>query len=408
MLGTPQPGVGNRESGFHRDSKRVRHSGVATPESALVESRIPNPESRLGVDLVSEYHAFVALEPEWNDAVERAHIPHPFLRHEWVRTWWDSFGTNHHLHILVVRDNERIVAIAPLMRESATVYGVPVRRLALLANDHTPRTDFIVVERAEEAYRTIWNSLLDDADRWEVVQLTQLPRASKTLDVMSKLAAAEGLAVGTWHSSDSPYLELVGTWDQYWASLPSKFRSNIRNRMARLARMGDVGLEILRDRTAIEAACDDAWRLEASGWKQQEGTSICADTAVHRFYTLLAERAAEREWLRLLFLTVGGRRIAVSYGACYDGRLFLFKTGYDPEYHTCSPFKLLTYLATEDAFANGLREVDFLGESEPWKQEWTPSTRGHDWLFIFSNTRRARLLHSIKFQMAPELKKWRA
>ena len=178
--------------------------------------------------------------------------------------------------------------------------------------------------------------------------------------------------------------------------------------MSRAAQMGDVALEILRDRTSIEAACDDAWRLEASGWKQNEGTSICSDPAVHRFYTLLAERAAEREWLRLLFLTVGGRRIAVSYGACYDGRLFLFKTGYDPEYHTCSPFKLLTYFATQDAFANGVREVDFLGESEPWKQEWTPATRGHDWLFIFSNTRRARLLHSIKFQMAPELKKWRA
>jgi CelD/BcsL family acetyltransferase involved in cellulose biosynthesis len=178
--------------------------------------------------------------------------------------------------------------------------------------------------------------------------------------------------------------------------------------MSRLTKMGDVALEILRDRTAIDAACDDAWRLEASGWKEKEGTSICSDPAVHRFYTLLAERATERDWLRLLFLTVGGRRIAVSYGACYDGRLFLFKTGYDPEYHACSPFKLLTYFATQDAFANGLREVDFLGESEAWKQEWTPATRGHDWLFIFSRTRRARLLHSIKFQMAPELKKWRA
>ena len=178
--------------------------------------------------------------------------------------------------------------------------------------------------------------------------------------------------------------------------------------MSRLTRMGEVALEVLGDRPAIAAACDDAWRLEASGWKQNEGTSIRSDPAVHRFYTLLAERGTEREWLRLLFLTVGGRRIAVSYGACYDGRLFLFKTGYDPEYHTCSPFKLLTYFAAQDAFATGLREVDFLGESEPWKQEWTPATRGHDWLFIFSNSRRARLLHSIKFQMAPELKKWRA
>jgi len=129
---------------------------------------------------------------------------------------------------------------------------------------------------------------------------------------------------------------------------------------------------------------------------------------VRKFYTLLAERAAACGWLRLVFLTVGGRRIAVSYGAIYEDRLFLFKTGYDREFHTCSPFKLLTYFAAQEGFARGLREVDFLGDTEPWKQEWTPASRGHDWLFLFSNSRRARLLHSIKFQMAPELKKWRA
>ena len=30
------------------------------------------------------------------------------------------------------------------------------------------------------------------------------------------------------------------------------------------------------------------------------------------------------------------------------------------------------------------------------------------WLFVFGDNRRARLLHSIKFQWLPELKRWRA
>ena len=359
-------------------------------------------------DIVTSYDAFVALEAEWNEAVERAPVPHPFLRHEWVRTWWDSFGGNRQLHIVVVREDDRIVAIAPLMRESAIVYGLPVRRLALLANDHTPRTDFVFAGRPDESCRAIWNALRQELGQWDVLQLTQLPKGSMTLATLSQLAAAEGLPTGTWKSSDSPYLELAGTWESYWASLSSKFRSNVRNRLTRLTQIGEPGLEILADRAAIEAACADAWRLEASGWKDQEGTSICSDASVQTFYTLLAERAADRGWLRLLFLTVGGKRIAVSYSAIYDDRLFLFKTGYDREFHTCSPFKLLTYFAAQEGYARGLREIDFLGDTEPWKQEWTEAARGHDWLFIFSNTRRARLLHSIKFQMAPEIKKWRA
>jgi CelD/BcsL family acetyltransferase involved in cellulose biosynthesis len=371
----------------------------------------------VSTEVVADYSAFLALETEWNDAVERAQVPHPFLRHEWIRTWWDAFGPSTRsaragqepeLHIIVVRDEGRITGIAPLMRESTTVYGLPVRRLALLANEHTPRIDFVIAGDAEETYRAIWNNLREEIDRWDILQLTQLHQSSPTMTAMSQCASAEGLPIGTWRSSDSPYIELAGTWDSYWASLPAKFRSNVRNRLTRLKQIGEPRLEVLTDKSAIADALAEAWRLEASGWKDQEGTSITANPAVQRFYTLLADRAVDQGWLRLLFLAVGDRRIAVSYSAVYDDRLFLIKTGHDREHHTCSPFKLLTYFAAQDGFARGLREIDFLGDTESWKQEWTPAARAHEWLFVFSHSRRARLLHSVKFQMAPEIRKWRA
>ena len=364
--------------------------------------------SHLRTEIVTDYAAFVALETEWNDTVTRAMVPHPFLRHEWMRTWWDTFGGSARLHIIVVRDATGIMAIAPLMRETTRMYGVPVTRVRLIQNDHTPRVDVIVAGRPDESYQAIWDGLRSGGESWDVLQLSQLLRTSPTMETVTRFAAADNLATGTWRSSDSPYLELAGSWDEYFASLSAKFRSNVRNRLSRLTKLGEPSLEVLRDRAAIEGGYADALRLEASGWKQQAGTSICSDPVVQRFYTSLTERATERGWLELLFLKVGDRRVATSYGSTYDGRLFLFKTGYDPEYAACSPFKLLTYFAIQHAYARGLREVDFLGDSEPWKLEWTTTARSHDWLFVFSDTRRARLLHSIKFQWVPELKRWRA
>ena len=386
---------------------------LTTSPGSIARDRIstpgpPIPDPAYRTEVVRDYSAFLTLETEWNEAVEHAQIPHPFLRHEWVRTWWDSFQGNRELHIIIVRDDERIVGIAPLMRESAIVYGLPVRRLTLLANDHTPRTEFVVAGHNDHTYRAIWSTLRKDIDQWDVLQLTQLTHTSPTMARIRHIAAAEGLPIGTWKSSDSPYLELAGNWDTYWASLPAKFRSNVRNRLTRLKQIGEPGLEILTDKASITAALEDAWRLEASGWKDREGTSICSDPAVQMFYTRLVERAADHGWLRLLFLTAGGKRIAVSYSAVYGGRLFLLKTGHDRDFHTCSPFKVLTYLAVQDSYARGLREIDFLGDTEPWKQEWTSAARAHEWLFVFSHSRRARLLHSLKFQMAPEIRKWRA
>ena len=370
----------------------------------------PTPGSpAYAIETVTDYERLVNLEAEWNDAVARAQIPHPFLRHEWVLAWWDAFVTPAmQLRVQVIRWNGRVTAIAPFIRDTANMYGIPIRRLRLIHNDHTPRTDIIVAEDADASYAAIWRTLRRDQELWDVLQLSQLQRDSRTLSVFRQFAASDGFATGTWPSSDSPYLRIAGSWDAYFNTLSAKFRSNFRNRVTRLQKVGGLSLEVLTGRDTVMAAAEDAWRLESSGWKREAGTAIVSDPAVHRFYTSLIDRGTREGWLQLLFLKVGDRRIAISYGACFGNRLFLFKTGYDPEFATGAPFKVLTSFALQKAFADGLGEVDFLGDAEPWKLEWTSASRGHDWLYLFGHTMRARLVHSIKFQCLPELKRWRA
>src|SRR6266508_2884089 len=160
------------------------------------------------VDVLTDERAFLALEAEWNEAVEHARIAHPFLRHEWLRTWWECFGDGCRLHTLVVRNAGRIVAIAPMLADTTRMYGMSVRRLRLLHNDHTPRTDFLISAQADESYRAIWHTLHQLQDAWDVVQLSQIPRESPTLATISALAAADGCCTGIWRSGDAPFLEL--------------------------------------------------------------------------------------------------------------------------------------------------------------------------------------------------------
>ena len=357
------------------------------------------------VELITEPADFLALATTWNEVVERARVPHPFLRHEWLRAWWECFGQTHQLHILTVKHQGRLCAIAPLISERTQMYGVPIRRLRLMHNDHTPRADFIVAEPANEPYQALWETLLHANTGWDVLQLGQLPDGSITRDRVRTLAACGGHATGVWSSSASPYLPLAGSWDAYAATLSSKFRQNLRNRLSRAAQLGDPMLEVLADPSEIREASADAMRLENSGWKDSEGTAIKSDPSVTRFYTLLTDRAGDCRWMQLLFFSIGGRRIAASLAAVYENRLFLLKTGYDPEFAKCSPFKLLTYFAIHHAIDAHFDEFDFLGDAEPWKLEWTRQTRAHDWLFVFSGTPRARLLHPIKFQFVPALKR---
>ena len=364
--------------------------------------------SAIAVDVINDYPSFVALEPRWNETVDRAGLTHPFLRHEWLRTWWDAFGEGRTLNVMVVRAGNRILGLAPLMLEKARMYRVPIRRIQFLHNDHTPKADVIVTERADEVYDAVWNTLQQSRSRWDVLQFSQLPSDSPTHAQIGRLSAMQGYPTSLWMSDASPYVELTSNWNAYLNSLGAKLRQNLRNRLNRLQKVGDTQLQMLSEPDAIRQARADALELEASGWKREAGTAIHSDPQVLRFYTELADRAGASGWLRLLFLTVNGQRIAASYASQYQGRLSFFKTGYDPEFAKYAPFKLLTYHTIRDGYTNGLREVDFLGDAEPWKLEWTSTIRPHDWLFVYGNTIRARLVHTAKCRVRPTLKRWLA
>jgi len=363
------------------------------------------PHDGWAVETVTDTDGFIRLESEWNDAVDRAGVTYPFLRHEWLRTWWDCFGAGRHLHVIIIRSQGRIAGIAPLLRDTAPMYGVPIRQLQLMHNDHVPRADFIVAGHDEDVHRAIWKELMAQHNHWDVLKFSQIPQESKTLEALSLLAAEDGCATGVWESGSSPYLEITGTWDEYFRGLTGKFRQNVRNRVSRLRRLGEPTLEVVTSGSAVQYACDDVVRLEASGWKRNAGTAISSDAAVDRFYRHLAPRSVDAGWLALLFLSVNGVRIAASYALRYQRRLFLCKTGYDPDFAASSPFKVLASLALRWAFDEGFTEVDFLGDPEPWKLEWTTKTRSHRWLFIFGKSGRARILHPVKFRVVPALKR---
>jgi len=355
----------------------------------------------LQVELVTDRASFLALEADWNLAVQQAGLPYPFLRHEWIRAWWECFGGDRELRIVLVRDGRGLVALAPLMLDRGKLYRVPVRRLEFLANIHTRLCDFVVTRRRAEACRALWACLLEQRD-WDVLQLRDLPEDSVVLEQMPDLARADGCPTGRWASHACPQVPLAGGWEGYLRGLRPKHRSNLRNRFRRLERMGAVERELVA--TADPGALDDALRIEALGWKGRAGTAVRSQPEAERFYRRLAEEASARGWLRLHFLRVGGRRIAFQYDLEYGDRIYVLKLGHDPEFAPYSPQNLLCALVLEDGFNRGLSSYEFLGKREPWKMDWARDARPLDWLFVFRNHARGRLLHGVKFRVLPWLR----
>lgn len=364
----------------------------------------PAAETRgLEVTVVSSFREMLGLEPLWNGLCERAGIDHPFLTHEWIRSWWECFGPDDGLRVLVLRDGGQPVGLVPLMADRTRTFGIELARLGFPWNAHTPRFDLLVPDRSDEAVEVLWRHLRD-LEGWDLLQLCQLPEESSVAHHLAERFARDGYLVGRWASSRSPYVSIEGDWKDYMASLSRKARGQVRNRLRNLRSQGEVELEVLDGSEGLEDALDEGFRLEAAAWKGDAGTAILSRPDSRAFYRILARRTAERGWLRLFFLKLDGRRIAFNYALVYRRILYCLKVGYEPELARSSPGNVLFFLALRDAFAQGLREFDFLGDAEPWKLHWTPEARSHHWLYVLRPTPRARLVHFLKFGLAPRLR----
>ena len=104
--------------------------------------------SAVSVDVVTDYDDVRRASSRSGTTPSIApECTHPFLRHEWLRTWWDCFGAGRRCTSWSSAPTAASRDRAADAR-AAQMYGMPVRRLRFLQNDHTPRADVIVAERA--------------------------------------------------------------------------------------------------------------------------------------------------------------------------------------------------------------------------------------------------------------------
>jgi CelD/BcsL family acetyltransferase involved in cellulose biosynthesis len=372
--------------------------------TATTLAQCPAPAPQIRVKTVRTYGEFLNLEPVWNRVVKAAGHDNPFLEFSWARTWWDCFGEGSELNVMVAWAGDEALAIAPLILTSTRMMGVPVRRLGFFYNSHVPRADFIIANRAPEAYRAIREHLFS-SQNWDVLQLCQVPTTSRSVREILGAAEHDGYPTGIWPSSDSPYVPLNGSWKDYMAGLAGKHRSNLRNRFKRLNAAGSVQAESVTTEPGLDDALQAGIQLEAAAWKGEQGTAISCSSSLQRFYSEFARRAAEQGWLRLNFLRAGDRRIAFDYSLEYNNHVFLLKQGYDPAYSAYSPSNLLLAMELEGLFGRQGARFDLLGDFAEWKRCWSRESSTHCWLYVFSKGPKGRWLHFVKFGLMPLAKR---
>jgi CelD/BcsL family acetyltransferase involved in cellulose biosynthesis len=355
--------------------------------------------------LLAERRPFDSIDPATWDRLAAANPwATPFSRWAVHRAWWDAYGSSAHEETLVVVDGDAgpstpPVGIVPLMHR----HGVePTDDATRSTIRHGPRIELTPVEpdckivffgaSYHADYATILAGPDDlvsiaaataaqlaheptggDAMPWDVVDLRRLrcgdPAADALHDAFLGRSNAAGWTAALEREDVCPVLTLPegGDFEAYLATLGKKDRHEVRRKLRRVNRFGDV---LLSESTDPLADLDAFVDLHQKRWGDDglfppTPGGDASRVFVRRLFELLHDGT-----VRLMFLTVGDRRIAAGiHFEMPDGLLF-YNAGTDPDARELSPGVVMIAKYVEYAMERGLRRLDFLRGAEPYKYEW--------------------------------------
>src|SRR5207244_3207037 len=89
----------------------LRARGIRRGSGIEIESA----DGGMTLDVIDDINALAELAPEWRELVQNSAAPSPFLTPEWLLAWWTHLAGSRTLHVLVVREEGRLMALAPLL-----------------------------------------------------------------------------------------------------------------------------------------------------------------------------------------------------------------------------------------------------------------------------------------------------
>jgi CelD/BcsL family acetyltransferase involved in cellulose biosynthesis len=308
--------------------------------------------------------AFAALRDEWDDLAERQ-APSPYTTYAWFRAFLEAFGGLDDVVCPAVHaTNGALRAVACL---TADRFG----GLRSATNDHSGDWDVVAVDDAarEELLRGL------AALRPRHLLLEHLVAGRPSAELAPRVLREAGYRLARGPGNRSPYLRLPGSYEELLRSHSANMRSQVARRGRQLERTGELELRTITGGPGLDAALDELFRVEASGWKAREGTAILTAPGAEQAYRAFAHAAAARGWLRVYLLAVGGRVVAGDLGCAINGTGFLIKTGFDEDLGKLSPGLVLRGRVLAASIEEGLEAYDFLGPDDAYKLRWTSVVR---------------------------------
>lgn len=311
---------------------------------------------------VLEGNIFAELHDPWEALLQRTYDNRLFLTPDWVRVWWQHFGSGEPLFV-TVRDGQELRALLPLQ----VIERFGQRVLTLLGDAAV--TDYLDAlaerEEAQPLLQQSWRAALGEL-RFDRIELRHVPASSPLIPALQAVAPAHHLAVLEEQDEVDPVAVLCPEWEGYLQTLSKKQRHEVRRKLRRFQTDAEWDYRLAATPQDLERDLPVFFRLHQAG--AQDKADFMTET-MRAYFVDLCRTFLQLGFLRLAILRRDGVDVAATISFLYRGRYLLYNSGFDPAYAAYSPGIAAVSLAIQDAISSRAAAFDFLSGDEPYKYQ---------------------------------------
>lgn len=347
------------------------------------------------LEIVESADRFAQLAGPWEELAESE--PTPFCSHAWLSMWWDAFGEDDRLCVLLLWEgDDELTAVYPLRTHDG-------RQMAM-ANVHSPL--FRPLARDRQALRRISTAALGHFDRH--LQVEPLPAEDDALVELERAVAKARAPTMRAERHTSPIVNTTGEFADWRAMSRPRWGAPLERFRRKMLRENGAEIRTIYVPDDLELELDRGFVVEASGWKGSAGTAIISSAETERFYRGVARAAAACGELRLSTITLDDELAAFDLTLLRDGRLYLLKTGFDERWRRLAPGLVLRLAIIERCFELGLAAHELLGDDSEWKRKFSTSSRAHVAVDVFGRSPQQLASYAWRRAARPALARTRA
>lgn len=357
------------------------------------------------VSVIDSAAEFARLRESWNALLACSRSQSICLTWEWLFTWWEVYAdASRVLMLIVVRDGEEVIGIAPFQMHTTHKLGVPIRTIRFLGTGENDSVGVVseyldiladinnadVVVECIAAYLSKagdWDRLLFDDLLDEALVFTRFRKA-----MSNNAVGSAQVVIGIRYS-----IALPQTWEAYLAQLDAGAARRMRYYLRRLEREGALSESVVANEAELADAFEQLTALHNARWQSKGKTGAFASDKFSAFHAAFARKVLPLGYLNFRCLRLDGKPIASVYNFRIGGTDYFYQGGIGAAGSKFSPGVVAQAYAIQAAISAGIDHYDFMrGEAGSYKSGFGCVESPMYVLKIFAPTLRGRALAALQ------------